>query len=233
VSTDSAWMVAVVEEGGEMPPAWSNATDTCVGYIKPIIMYCPEVDQDIKNKKSLTLGQQICKQMVVQLPFIFIIKHGAVERKKLSAPVIKWDSLTFEFTAYDKAFKSLGDSLPSSAVVGIYENMLPQFVQDGFARGLLSFILLSEGSDPPSMVKNVAMSHSDIVQFGFLSGPSEDLLKGAGNLRLPAIIAIPPPDNMAQGMRVIKYDHRALGPVKFASLSRFVDAVHRSLVQDG
>jgi hypothetical protein len=233
VPTDSAWMVAVVEEGAEMPPTWSNATNSCVGVIKSVIVYCPKVAQNIGDDISLSFGQQICKQAVIQIPFIFIMKHGVTERKKLLAPAIKWDSLTFQFTDYDKAFKILGDSLPRSALSGIYENMLPQFVMEGFAKGLVTFVLLSQGSEPPSMVKNIAMSFSEIVQFGFLSGPSEDLLRGVGNLKLPAIIAIPPPDEKSEGMRVITYDHKALGPVKFASLSMFVDAVHRSLIQDG
>lgn len=237
VSSDSAWIVAVVEEGAELPAAWSNVTNGCMGHIKSVIVYCTKIDQNedsSENSINLTIGQQMCKQTVVQLPFLFVMKHGDAERKKLMKPIVKWDSSTFQFTAYEKALKAVGDSLPASSVVGLYEDLISQFVQDGVEKNLLSFVLLSNAPEPPNMLKNIALSHSDVAHFGFISGPSDDLVRGAGQLKLPAIVAIPPPDEQfKEGMRVINYDHKMFGPVKFASLSLFIDAVHRSLIHDG
>lgn len=244
--TDDAWMVAVVEEGAELPQQWADAKRRCVGHIKSAVLRCSNDDlvvaaevsasgDDVTGSATLSFGQRACSKSGSSLPYILLLRHGSSERKKLSSPKLKWDTIVLEFASYEKGLKKLGDSLPTSAITGIYEKMLPQFVSEGYQKGLATLLLLSDGPEAPALFKNVALRYSGVIQFGFLSGPSPQLIKDANIVKLPAVLALMQPiDGKTQstpdqgpGMRVINYDHKVLGPVVFESLSAFIEAIAR------
>jgi hypothetical protein len=68
-----------------------------------------------------------------------------------------------------------------------------------------------------------------------LNGPSPQLVKDANIAKLPAVLALMTPidgpinssPEQGPGMRVINYDHRVLGPVRFESLCAFIEAIAR------
>ena len=241
---DSAWVVAVLAEGSIMPEEWTSAKKSCAGYVRSAILRCKKDDQltsvDIDDKGdvaggSLTssFGQQVCKHVSPTVPSLLTLRYGEAERKKFSSTKMVWDSVLSEFNTYVKVLKKLGESLPATSVESIYEEILPQFVSKGYEKGMITVLLLSDGPSPPALFKNVALVHKDLMQFGFISGPSAKIVKSANNLKLPGVIALLPtaPDTAtpAEGMamRIVNYDHKALGPVKFDSLAMFIMAILR------
>ena len=241
---DSAWVVAVLAEGSTMPEEWTLLKKGCAGYVRSAILRCKKDDQltsvDIDDKGDVaggnpasSFGQQVCKHVSPTVPSLLTLRYGEVERKKFSTTKMFWDSVLSEFNSYDKVLKKLGESLPSTSVESIYEEILPQFVSKGYEKGMITVLLLSDGPAPPALFKNVALVHKDLVQFGFISGPSPKIVKSANNLKLPGVIALLPaaPDTAApaegMAMRIVNYDHKSLGPVKFDSLAMFIMALLR------
>jgi hypothetical protein len=246
LSTGDAWMVAVVKEGADLPQQWADAKKGCVGHIRATILRCSSDDLTVSAEASasgdqvtdiaaLSFGQQACSESGSSLPYLLLIRHGSAERKKLSSTKLKWDTIVMEVTSYEKAIKKLGESLPSSSIIGVYENMLPNFVAEGYGKGFATVLLLSDGPAASTLFKNVALRYGEVIQFGFLSGPSPQLVKDANIAKLPAVLALMTPidgpinssPEQGPGMRVINYDHRVLGPVRFESLCAFIEAIAR------
>ena len=247
LNNGSAWLVGVLEVGADIPDTWSKAKRGCVGHIESVILRCHKddlvatVDVDAAGDSSLnteqTFGQQACRQAAISntpLPFLLAINHGEAERKKFSAKKFKFTSIILDFNSYEKALKKLGDSIPSSAITNIYENMLTQFANEGYAKGLISILLLSDSPTPPALFKNIALSNVNVAQFGFLTAPSPGLLKDVAVKKLPYVLSLlPPPDDdesstrTGQEVRIVKYMHETFGPVKFDSLSLFVTSLLR------
>ena len=261
LSTDNAWMVAVGVQKGNMPSIWSDATKGCMGHIQAAVIFCDnesvkKIDNEIEIHENgipidtnlrisddfsvdgteLTFGQQVCKN-VNNIPSILIIKYGATERKKIGNSKFKVQSLIMDMTSHEKVFKILGESLPTSSVSTIFEDILPQYVSEGLSKGLLSFILVSSSTEVSSLFANVALTYDKIAQFGFLSNPSQNLMQQSNIIKLPTIIAVTPqtPEEIAAnpnegaGMRVTHYDYQAFGPIKFASLGFFIEGVLRQI----
>ena len=188
LSSDIAWIVAVVNQNEGMPATWSEAKKGCQGSIQSAVITCEKKGDD--SSSTLSLGQQACKQK--DIPYFLTFKHGVAERKKLSNPKFKIESIMSDFESHVEVVRSLGDSLPTSTVKAVYENSLPQFVMDGIGKGLLSIILLTDGTEPSTLFKNVALTYAQNAQFGLITGPSEDMMKRSGITKLPCVIALTP-----------------------------------------
>jgi hypothetical protein len=244
--TGDAWMIAVLKEGADLPKQWIDAKKGCVGHIKATVLRCSSDDLTVTAEASasgdqvadvatLSFGQQACSKSGSSLPYLLLLRHGSAERKKLNSPKLKWDTIVMEVTSHEKALKKLGESLPSSSITGVYENMLPHFVAEGNNKGLATILLLSDGPTASTLFKNVALRYGEVIQFGLLSGPSPQLVKDANIAKLPAVLALMQPldgtvnsnPEQGPGMRVINYDHRVLGPVRFESLCAFIEAIAR------
>lgn len=261
LSTDNAWMVAILQKG-DIPSIWSEASKSCVGHIQSAVIFCDTKnivnnENEMKNEKdvnslpvesdvpitgdssiddsTLSFGQKVCKK-ANNLPYLVTLKYGNVERKKLSNTKFKLDSIMMELTSHEKVFKILSESLPTSSVSVISENSLPQYVDEGLSKGLLSFILISSNSEVSTLFLNIALTYKNTAQFGFISNPSENLLRQSNIMKLPAVIALIPQTseeaeiNESQnqggaGMRITHYDYQAFGPIKFFSLGMFVESV--------
>ena len=241
---DGAWIVAVLDEGVDIPKEWTLAKKGCAGHIRSAILRCRKGDQltsvDIDGKGDIardtaasTFGQQVCRHVSPSVPSLLTIRYGEAERNKFLTTKFGWDSVFTDFSSYDKVLKKLGESLPASSVENIYEEMLPQYVTQGYEKGMITILLLSDGPAAPALFKNVAMGSKGLMQFGFISGPSAKLVKSANNMKLPGVIALLPalPDTAApaegMAMRIVNYDHKALGPVRYDSLSMFIVALLR------
>lgn len=246
LSTENAWMVAVAKQGTDLPKQWADAKKGCLGHIRTTILRCSSDDLTVTAEASadgdqvadvatLSFGQQACSKSGSSLPYLLLIRHGSAERKKLGSPKLKWDTIAMDINSHEKALKKLGESLPSTSITGVYENMLPHFVGEGYSKGLATILLLSDGQATPTLFKNVALRYSEVIQFGLLSGPSPQLIKDANIAKLPAVLALMQPvdgvinssPEQGPGMRVINYDHRVLGPVRYESLCAFIEAIAR------
>ena len=255
LSTDNAWMVAVGVQKGNMPSIWSDATKGCMGHIQSAVIFCDNESDENANKENntnkneipidgdssvdkteLSFGQQVCKK-IKNIPSILIIEYGATERKKIGNSKFKLESIIMDMASHEKAFKILGESLPTSSVSTIFESILPQYVDEGLSKGLLSFILVSSSTEVSSLFANIALTYNNIAQFGFISNPSQNMMQQSNIMKLPTIIALTPqtPEEIAShpnegaGMRVTLYDYQAFGPIRFSSLGFFVEGVVRQI----
>ena len=226
IPADEAWLVAVVGATDRRPDTWDAALKGCVGKIKCVALLCSAEAPDAGGKA--TFGRSACQGATSQY---VVVRHGAPARKKLrEAAADKWGSAVHAAGDIKKALKSLGDSLPDSAVRPVSEYNMWQFVTQNTENGRVSIILVSNSDTIPSLYRNLALSVSDQAVFGFMSMPSSEFTKAIGN-KLPAVVAIPSPNPKeaeSKGVQIINYNPELLGPFSYHGLSHFVDGVYNA-----
>jgi hypothetical protein len=231
VPTDEAWLVAVVDAKGTRPETWDAALKGCAGKIKCVVLVCgAEAAEapDAASGKKATFGRTACQGATSRY---VVIRHGAPARKKLREDTVdKWGSAVYDASDLKKALKSLGDSLPDTAVRPVSEYNMWQFVTQNTQNGLVSILLVSNSDTIPPLFRNLALSVGEQAALGFMSMPSSDFVKAIGN-KLPAVVAIPSPDPKeaeSKGVQIINYNPELLGPFSYHGLFHFVEGVYKA-----
>jgi hypothetical protein len=196
LSSDSAYLIAVVSSAANTTteiPDWAKLAKSAEGKIKAAILECADYIST-ESTETGKLGQKACSQYTASRPYVLVVPYGStLRKKKLDTSTSKWASgLQFNPEDCSKAKAAAGDSLPDTSIRSLSEQFFSQFVQEGMMKDTSSVIYLSRSSSTlPPLIKNIALTYSDIAQFGFLVNPSPEFMSSIGNPKLPTLMAVP------------------------------------------
>jgi len=220
LGSKEAWIVAVQEEGGakeKLGAEWDKLVNTCEGVIKPAILTCPTATSS--SSPPETLGTALCARGVAT-PFFFVLPYGSNNRKRIASNPSKGSHL-FTSETLGEVMKYAQDSLPEHSVSALTEESIEDFMKMGMEKKITSTIVLSNKPNPPIFLRNVALTHAEYTQIGFVFNPSDRFLSNIGNPKLPTVVSMTfVPD---VGMQVQVFDEKYFGKItKFSSFQSFI-----------
>jgi hypothetical protein len=218
-----AYLVAVARSDASAELGdWAKAQRNCDGMVRAVELRCGE------SSEGSSLGHRLCADGATT-PFYFVLPSGNGARAKAATPAAmkKW---RFKANEVASAVIRAQESLPESAVTSVYESDLDYFLQANVHKRRISMIVLSDKTNPPVFMRNVALSFRDHAALAFMSAPSDETLARFGNPVLPTIISLhaemptgeEKSGEASMGFQVQGYPQDIFGPLKSKSMMTFV-----------